>query len=77
MFIHDVVMSNDLFHDVLYYHFCWTLYFVKMVVILLHILNFCTHQNHDIKSVSRFGAHNPSAFHAAFAIRSCYGNDFD
>ena len=57
--------------------FCWTtLYCVKMVVILLHILHFCTHQNHDIISVSRFWAHKPIGFHAPFAIRSCYDITF-
>ena len=48
-----------------------------MVVILLHILHFCTHQNHDIISVSRFGAHKPIGFHAPFAIRASYDIAFD
>ena len=54
-----------------------TFYCVKMVVILLHILHFCTHQNHNMISVSRFGAYKPIGFHAPFAIRSCYDIAFD
>ena len=57
--------------------FLTTLYCVKIVVILLHILHFCTHQNHYMMSVSRFGAHKPIRFHAPFAIRPCYDIAFD
>ena len=58
--------------------FCLTTFYcVKMVVILLHILHFCTHQNHNMISVSRFGAYKLIGFHAPFAIRSCYDIAFD
>ena len=46
-------------------------YIVKMVVIPLHSLHPCTHQNHVVWSVSRYGAHKPIGFHAPFAIRCC------
>ena len=48
-------------------------YIVKMVVIPLHYLHLCTHQNHVVWSVSRYGAHKPIGFHASFAIRCCSG----
>ena len=48
-------------------------YIVKMVVIPLHSLHLCTHQNHVVWSVSRYGAHKPIGFHAPFAIRCCSG----
>ena len=48
-------------------------YVVKMVVIPLHSLHPCTHQNHVVWSVSRYGAHKPIGFHAPFAIRCCSG----
>ena len=43
-----------------------------MVVIPLHVLHVFAHQNHDILSVSRYGAHKPIGFHASFAIKSGY-----
>ena len=48
-------------------------YIVKMVVIPLHSLHPCIHQNHVVWSVSRYGAHKPIGFHAPFAIRCCSG----
>ena len=47
------------------------------MVLLLHILHFCTHQNHDMIGVSRFEAHKRIWFHAPFAIKSCYDIAFD
>ena len=53
------------------FYLCHTL--SKMVVIPLHSLHICTHQNHVVWSVSRYGAHKPIGFHAPFAIRCCSG----
>ena len=56
---------------------CTTLHCVIMVVIILHILHFSTHQNHYLINVSRYEAHKPIGFHAPCAIRSCYDIAFD
>ena len=80
MFNHDVVIFINLWYNVLYDDFLTVSYIVKMVVIPLHSLHICTHQNHVVWSVSRYGAHKPIGFHAPFAIRCCSGTaivDFD
>ena len=53
------------------------LYPIKMVAIAMHMLCICTHQKHDILSVSRYGTHKPIRSHVSFAIKSCYDIAFD
>ena len=50
--------------------FLFVSYCVKVVAIPLHTLHICTHQNYDVWSVSRCGAHKPLGFLAPFAIKS-------
>ena len=49
-------------------------YCIIVVITFLHTLHICNHQNHDLWSISSYGAHKPLGFLVLFAIISCYGS---